>query len=55
MLYEPPYWVHVVLWGAFSPLAARPAPVFKGVLIALQFKHKAEEGSIVQDYQGCRG
>ena len=41
---EPPYWVHLVIWppvilgGAVALL--RP---FKGVLIALQFHHKASD------------
>ncbi len=45
--YSPPIWVHFVLWvplvlilclGTLRPL--------KGVLIALQYHHKAEEGRI---------
>jgi uncharacterized protein (DUF983 family) len=45
--YSPPIWLHFVLWmplvlvlclGAMRPL--------KGVLIALQFHHKAEEGRL---------
>jgi len=48
--YEPPAWVHVVLWGAFTPLIALILlRVLKAGLIALQFKHKAEEGRIAQD------
>jgi uncharacterized protein (DUF983 family) len=42
--FHPPIWVHLVLWlplGAIlCLLLLRP---FKGVLIALQFHHKAEE------------
>jgi uncharacterized protein (DUF983 family) len=42
---HPPIWVHLVLWlplgGILCLLLLRP---FKGVLIALQFHHKAEEG-----------
>jgi uncharacterized protein (DUF983 family) len=48
--YEPPTWVHVVLWGAFTPLIALIVlRVLKAGLIALQFKHKAEQGRIAQD------
>ncbi|MGQ7792282.1 DUF983 domain-containing protein [Faunimonas sp. B44] len=45
--FEPAAWVHVILWGplvVFLSLALlRP---FKGVLIALQYAHKAQEGEI---------
>jgi uncharacterized protein (DUF983 family) len=45
--FQPPYWVHVVLWvplvlglsfGLLRPL--------KGLMIALQYRHKAEQGRI---------
>lgn len=43
--YEPPVWVHVVVWGLFIPLVAfGMLRVLKGVLINLQYAHKAEEG-----------
>lgn len=44
VVYQPPYWVHLVLWlpliliGSLGLL--RP---FKGVLIGLQYKHKATQ------------
>lgn len=42
MRFEPPIWVHVVLWLPFilggAILLLRP---FKATLIALQFRHKA--------------
>jgi uncharacterized protein (DUF983 family) len=45
--YAPPYWVHAVLWGPLilvtTLLPLRPA---KGLLIALQYHHKAEEGRL---------
>jgi len=47
VLYSPPYWVHALAWGSLSiilPLVLLRS--FKGVLIALQFKHKAEEGKL---------
>lgn len=47
---SPPYWVHVAIWPAVimigSLLLLRP---FKGVLIALQFHHKASDSG-TQDY-----
>ena len=43
--YEPPLWVHAALWLplviVLSLVLVRPA---KGLLIALQYRHKAEEG-----------
>ena len=50
VLYAPPYWLHALLWGSLSvllPLILLRS--FKGVLIALQFKHKAEEGKLASD------
>jgi uncharacterized protein (DUF983 family) len=45
LLYAPPFWVHVVLWLPLilitTLLPLRPA---KGLLIAVQYHHKAEEG-----------
>jgi uncharacterized protein (DUF983 family) len=48
--YAPPYWLHALLWGSLSillPLILLRA--FKGVLIALQFRNKAEEGKLASD------
>ncbi len=43
--FHPPVWVHLVLWLPLAVIVClgllRP---FKGVLIALQFHHKASEG-----------
>jgi len=43
--YEPPMWVHMALWlpltVALSLALVRP---LKGAMIALQYRHKAEEG-----------
>ena len=45
--YEPPIWLHLVMWfaltGILSLLLVRP---LKGVLVALQYRHKAEEGRL---------
>jgi len=47
---EPPLWVHIVLWGVGTPLIALGLLRFlKALLIALQFKHKAEEGRLNKD------
>jgi uncharacterized protein (DUF983 family) len=48
VFYRPPYWLHAILWGTLAlvlPLLLLRS--FKGVLIALQFRHKAEEGKLV--------
>jgi uncharacterized protein (DUF983 family) len=43
----PPIWVHIALWGVLTPLLAYLLlRVLKGTLIALQYKHKAEEGRL---------
>jgi uncharacterized protein (DUF983 family) len=50
MTYKPPYWVHALLWGSLAillPLLLLRS--FKGALIALQYKHKAEEGRLAAD------
>jgi uncharacterized protein (DUF983 family) len=43
--YQPPFWLHALLWGplilATTLLPLRP---MKGLMIALQFHHKAAEG-----------
>ena len=45
VLYQPPYWVHAVLWAPLILLVAlAPLRAVKGLLIALQFHHKAAEG-----------
>ena len=44
VLYEPPFWLHALLWGplilATTLLPLRP---MKGLMIALQYHHKAAE------------
>ena len=45
-----PVWVHVVLWGIATPLLAFfLLRLLKATLIALQYKHKAEEGRFAPD------
>ncbi|HZP10490.1 DUF983 domain-containing protein [Methyloceanibacter sp.] len=47
VLYSPPYWLHALLWGSLAivlPLVLLRS--FKGILIALQFRNKAEEGRL---------
>jgi uncharacterized protein (DUF983 family) len=50
ILYAPPYWLHALLWGPLAvvlPLIL--LRTFKGALIALQFRHKAEEGKLASE------
>ena len=43
-------WVHIVLWGIVTPLLAFfLLRVLKATLIALQYKHKAEQGRFGSD------
>jgi uncharacterized protein (DUF983 family) len=48
--FSPPLWVHVVLWPPVTLFLAlgllRP---MKALLIALQYRHKAEEGRLAKD------
>jgi len=45
-----PVWLHIVLWGVMTPLLAFfLLRVLKATLIALQFKHKAEQGRVASD------
>ncbi len=46
-IYQPPYWVHAALWGPLILLITTlPLRPLKGLLIALQFQHKAAEGKL---------
>ncbi len=45
ILYQPPYWVHAVLWlPLIFILTLGPLRPMKGLMIALQYHHKAAEG-----------
>lgn len=47
--FHPAVWMHVVLWGLLTPLIALGLLRFlKALLIALQYKHKAEEGRLAR-------
>jgi uncharacterized protein (DUF983 family) len=48
--FEPPAWVHVVLWGIGTPvLAILLLRFLKALLIVLQYRNKAEEGRFERD------
>jgi uncharacterized protein (DUF983 family) len=45
VLYQPPYWLHALLWGPLILLITLgPLRLIKGLMIALQYHHKAAEG-----------
>jgi len=47
VVYSPPYWVHAVLWIPLILLVTlAPLRPLKGLLIALQFHHKAAPGRL---------
>jgi uncharacterized protein (DUF983 family) len=47
--FSPPVWMHMVLWGLLTPVIALGLLRFlKALLIALQYKHKAEEGRLLR-------
>jgi uncharacterized protein (DUF983 family) len=47
VLYSPPYWVHAVLWGPLILVTTLvPLRPLKGLMIALQYHHKAAEGRL---------
>jgi uncharacterized protein (DUF983 family) len=46
-VYQPPYWVHAALWlPLILILTLAPLRPIKGLLIALQYHHKAAEGRL---------
>jgi uncharacterized protein (DUF983 family) len=49
IVYQPPFWLHAVLWLplilAVTILPLRP---MKGLMVALQFHHKAAEGKLAR-------
>jgi len=43
--YQPPFWLHAVLWGPLILIVTLlPLRLLKGLLIVLQYHHKAAEG-----------
>jgi uncharacterized protein (DUF983 family) len=46
-VYQPPFWVHALLWGPLILVVTlAPLRLLKGLLIALQYHHKAAEGRL---------
>ena len=47
IVYQPPYWVHAVLWLPLILIVTlAPLRLVKGLLIALQYHHEAAEGRL---------
>ena len=47
VMFQPPYWVHAALWLPLILLVTlAPLRPIKGLLIALQYHHKAAEGRL---------
>ena len=48
VIYQPPFWLHAVLWVPLVLLTTlAPLRPMKSLLIALQFHHKAQEGRLI--------
>jgi len=47
IVYQPPYWVHAALWLPLILIVTlTPLRLIKGLLIVLQYHHKAAEGRL---------
>jgi len=47
VLFQPPYWLHAFLWFPLILIVTlSPLRLLKGLLIALQYHHKAAEGRL---------
>ena len=47
VVYQPPYWLHAALWLPLVLIVTlAPLRLIKGLLIALQYHHKAAEGRL---------
>ena len=45
VVYQPPFWLHAVLWGPLILVVTLlPLRLLKGLLIVLQYHHSAAEG-----------
>jgi uncharacterized protein (DUF983 family) len=50
ILFQPPYWVHAALWlPLIALLTLGPLRPMKGLMIALQYHHKAAESRFGQE------
>jgi len=50
VIYQPPFWLHAVLWGPLILLVTLlPLRLLKGLLIVLQYHHAAAEGRLERE------
>lgn len=56
VLYQPPYWLHATLWLPLILLVTLlPLRMVKGLLIALQYHHKAAPGRLIASGDTTKG
>jgi uncharacterized protein (DUF983 family) len=56
VIYQPPYWLHATLWLPLILLVTLlPLRMVKGLLIALQYHHKAAPGRLVSTDDARKG
>lgn len=49
VLYQPPFWLHALLWGPLILVTTLlPLRAIKGLMIALQYHNRASEGRLEQ-------
>ena len=47
VVYQPPFWLHAALWGPLILVTTLvPLRLVKGLLIALQYRHRAAQGRL---------
>jgi uncharacterized protein (DUF983 family) len=53
IIFQPPYWLHAVLWlPLILIMTLGPLRPLKGVMIALQYHHRAAEGRLTMRERG---
>jgi uncharacterized protein (DUF983 family) len=53
VVYQPPYWLHALLWlPMILIVTVAPLRPIKGLMIALQYHHRAEEGRLEHRVDG---
>ena len=56
VVYQPPYWLHAALWlPLILVVTLLPLRMVKGLLIALQYHHKAAPGRLVSRDDAHKG
>jgi uncharacterized protein (DUF983 family) len=50
VIYQPPFWLHALLWGPLIlAVTLLPLRLLKGLLIVLQYHHRAAEGRLERE------